>query len=75
MFLTSYVPRSNDTVRLRPLRYKNGYYTGRNTDRVIGRRNTVRFVSVHSRKVAVLDENTARLRCRKTVPMITEKNG
>ena len=66
--------RSNDAVCIRPLRYKNGSYIGRNTDRIIGRSNTVRSVSVHRRKVAVLEENTVRLRCRKIVPMITEPN-
>ena len=73
LFLTQ--PRSNDTVRIRPLRYKNGYYTDRNTDRIIGRSNTVRSASVHSRKVTVLEENTACFRCRKTVPVITGRNG
>jgi hypothetical protein len=64
-------PRSNDTVRTRPLRHQNEPYTDRNT----GRSKTVRFESVPSRIITVLEENTAFLRCRKTVPVITRQNG
>ena len=69
------LPRSNDTVRIRTFTAPNGQYTDRNTDRNFGHNNTARFVSVHGRKVAVLEVNTGRLRCRKTVPVITGLNG
>ncbi len=43
--------------------------------RNFGHSNTARFVSVRGRKIAVLKVNAGRLRCRKTVPLVTGLNG
>ncbi|CAF4109411.1 unnamed protein product [Adineta steineri] len=40
------LPRSNDTVRIRPLQHQNGPYTGRDADRDIGHSITIRFEAV-----------------------------
>ncbi len=57
---------------VRTIRSVHGLYAIK-TNRL--RSKTVRFESVPSRIITVLEENTAFLRCRKTVPVITRQNG
>ena len=70
----------NDFLVDRHTKVRNFYLSqveryGLYTDRNFGHSNTARFVSVHGRKVAVLEVNTGRLRRCKTVPVITGLNG